>query len=142
LIIYRSLVALAAGVIFGFGLAWSGMMDPARVQGFLDVSGDWSASLAFVLAGAVMVAALGTFVARKMSRPALASTFDLPTKTRIDTPLVIGSAIFGLGWGLAGFCPGPAVASLSLGVPQVGIFVLAMVGGIIAHDRLMRGVQR
>jgi len=140
--VIRSFVALVAGAVFGFGLAWSGMMDPGRVQSFLDVTGDWSANLAFVLAGAVIVASLGVYLSRRMSHPVLATSFDFPTKTRIDAPLVIGAAIFGLGWGLAGFCPGPAVASLSLGLPQVGIFVLAMIGGMIVHDRVTRRVKQ
>lgn len=111
----RLLVALTAGVLFGFGLSLSGMVDPARVIGFLDVaSGHWDPSLAFVLGGALLVALPGVAIQRRLARPALDDRFHLPANAVIDRPLVLGSAIFGAGWGLAGFCPGPAVASLSV----------------------------
>ncbi|MBN9219388.1 MAG: YeeE/YedE family protein [Mesorhizobium sp.] len=129
------LAALAAGTIFGFGLALSGMLDPVRVQGFLDVFGAWDPSLAFVLGGAVAVAMGGMAFIRRMSRPLLADSFHWPMDSRIDAPLVIGSAIFGLGWGLGGFCPGPAMASLSLGLTPTLVFVAFMLAGMIAHDR-------
>lgn len=133
------LAALAAGTIFGFGLALSGMLDPVRVQGFLDVFGAWDPSLAFVLGGAVAVAMGGVAWIRQMSRPLLADSFHLPMNSRIDAPLVIGSAIFGLGWGLGGFCPGPAIASLSLGLTPSLIFVAFMQAGMVAHDRFFVG---
>ena len=107
--------ALLAGLLFGIGLAMSGMLDPARVQGFLDIAGAWDPSLAFVLGGAVGVAALGTLLSRRLRHPLLAGAFDVPTNQRIDAKLLGGTAMFGIGWGLEGFCPGPAVASLSLG---------------------------
>ncbi|WP_342236953.1 YeeE/YedE family protein [Inquilinus sp. OTU3971] len=128
-------VAVAAGLIFGLGLAMSGMMDPARVRGFLDVAGGWDPSLAFVLAGAVAVSAVGTLIMRRRSRPVLDQSFHLPKKTRIDPPLVVGSAIFGIGWGLAGFCPGPAIASLAVGLLPTAVFVIAMLAGMAIHDR-------
>ncbi|BCG87015.1 membrane protein [Mesorhizobium sp. 113-3-9] len=127
--------ALAAGTLFGFGLALSGMLDPVRVQGFLDVFGAWDPSLAFVLAGAVAVAMAGMAWIRRMSRPLLADRFHWPMNARIDAPLVIGSAIFGLGWGLGGFCPGPALASLSLGLMPTLVFVAFMLAGMVVHDR-------
>lgn len=126
----KVLVALIAGLLFGIGLAMSGMLDPARVLGFLDVFGAWDPSLAFVLGGAVTVSAIGTVVAARRHRPMLAGSFDTPTATRIDRPLLIGAAIFGIGWGLAGFCPGPALAALSLGLPKAVIFVVAMLAGM------------
>jgi uncharacterized protein len=129
----RSLAAFAAGLLFGLGLALSGMLDPARVRGFLDVGGAWDPSLAFVLGGAVSVSALGYGLARRLPRPALAETFDLPTSRRIDAPLVLGAALFGIGWGLSGFCPGPAVAALSTGAAPVLVFVAAMLLGMTAH---------
>ena len=131
-------VALAAGLIFGFGLALSGMLNPARVQGFLDIFGNWDPSLAFVLGGAVVVAFGGVALARRMNRPAFEPAFHLPEMNRIDGRLILGSAIFGLGWGLGGFCPGPAVASLSLGLWQTALFVAAMVTGMVVHDRRYR----
>lgn len=127
--------ALLSGLLFGLGLALSGMVDPARVLGFLDVAGPWDPTLVFVLGGAVAVSALGVLVSRRMTRPALAQRFDLPTRTRIDRPLILGAALFGVGWGLSGFCPGPALASLSLGLPGSLVFVLAMLGGMALHDR-------
>ena len=131
----RPVAALAAGTLFGLGLALSGMLDPVRVQGFLDIFGVWDPSLAFVLGGAVAVAMAGMAWLRRMSRPLLADRFHWPVNTRIDAPLVIGSAIFGLGWGLGGFCPGPAMASLSLGLTPTLVFVAFMLAGMVAHDR-------
>ena len=125
----RVIASLTSGVIFGFGVALSGMLDPARVQGFLDITGAWDPSLAFVLGGAVAVAMAGTLVAKRMQRPLLDGQFRLPSTRGIDTRLVVGSAIFGFGWGLGGFCPGPAVASTAM-------FVAFMLAGMILHDRV------
>jgi len=132
-------VALVSGAVFGLGLSLSGMLDPARVQGFLDVFGAWDPSLAFVLGGAVAVAMIGTALMRRMARPMLDTAFHLPTATKIDGRLIIGSAIFGVGWGLAGLCPGPALSALSLGLMPVVAFVVAMVIGMVVHDRLVQG---
>jgi uncharacterized membrane protein YedE/YeeE len=129
------LAALAAGLVFGFGLSLSGMLDPARVQGFLDVFGAWDPSLAFVLGGAVTVAMVGMRIVQRMDRPAFDRTFHLPFNNRIDGRLIIGSAIFGAGWGLGGFCPGPAIASLPLGLIQSVLFVAFMLAGMMLHDR-------
>ncbi|PZP53196.1 MAG: hypothetical protein DI595_04320 [Agrobacterium fabrum] len=133
----RLALALTAGALFGFGLSLSGMVDPARVSGFLDVaSGHWDPSLIFVLGGAVMVAVPGVLLSRFFAKPVLAEDFSLPAKTRIDRPLITGSAIFGVGWGLAGFCPGPALSAFALGLMPVVLFVCAMIAGMLAHDRL------
>ena len=133
----RVVLALAAGALFGFGLSLSGMVDPARVSGFLDVaSGHWDPSLMFVLGGAVMVAVPGVLLSRRLAKPVLAEDFSLPAKTRIDRPRITGSAIFGVGWGLAGFCPGPALLALALGLMPVVLFVSAMIAGMLVHDRL------
>jgi uncharacterized membrane protein YedE/YeeE len=126
----RTVAALVAGLLFGAGLALSGILDPVRVLGFLDVAGTWEPSLAFVLGGAVTVSAVGTVLARRMKTPVLAGSFDIPTGRRIDARLVLGSALFGIGWGLAGFCPGPAVAALSLLMPKALAFVAAMLAGM------------
>ncbi|CAN7326527.1 MULTISPECIES: YeeE/YedE family protein [Ensifer] len=134
----RLLATLASGVIFGIGLSLSGMLDPARVRGFLDVTRDWNPSLAFVLGGAVAVSALGVLLTRRMRRPLLDDAFHLPSNRVIDRRLIIGSAIFGVGWGLVGLCPGPALASLSLGLPATALFVVAMLAGMVLHDRLPR----
>ncbi|SCW87720.1 hypothetical protein SAMN02927900_06000 [Rhizobium mongolense subsp. loessense] len=134
----QTVAALMSGTVFGFGLSLSGMLDPARVQGFLDVFGTWDPSLAFVLGGAVSVAFVGVRLSRLMGRPALDDSFDMPTNRKIDAPLIIGSATFGLGWGLGGFCPGPAIAALPLGYARTFGFVIAMLVGMAAHDRLLR----
>jgi len=134
----RVMLALVAGALFGFGLSLSGMVDPARVSGFLDLaSGHWDPSLMFVLGGAVSVAVPGVLLSRFIGRPVLAEDFSLPAKTRIDRPLILGSAIFGIGWGIAGFCPGPALSAFALGLLPVILFVCAMIAGMLAHDRLV-----
>jgi len=132
----RILAALAAGLTFGLGLALSGMLDPARVRGFLDVAGTWDPSLVFVLGGAVTVSGLGYRLSRRLSGPVLDARFDLPARRRIDAPLIVGAALFGIGWGLSGFCPGPAVAALSTGAVPVLVFVAAMLIGMALHDLL------
>ncbi|MBW4022188.1 MAG: YeeE/YedE family protein [Proteobacteria bacterium] len=129
----KPLAGLLAGLVFGLGLAVSGMIDPARVLGFLDVAGRWDPSLAFVLAGAVAVSTVSVLVARRRARPVLARRFNWPQATTIDGRLLTGAAIFGIGWGLAGFCPGPAIASLTLGYGKSGLFVAAMLAGMALY---------
>jgi len=129
--------ALLAGLLFGLGLALSGMLDPVRVQGFLDVTGAWDPSLAFVLGGAVGVSALGNLLARHVRHPLLAAAFDIPSSRQIDVKLLGGSALFGIGWGLAGFCPGPALAALSLGLPKAFVFVAAMLLGMWGYKTMI-----
>lgn len=117
------------GLLFGLGLTISEMIDPARVIGFLDVTGRWDPTLAFVLAGALAVTLpLFRFILRRPC-PVLDRQFHLPTQSRIDRRLIAGAAIFGIGWGLAGLCPGPALAGLASGKPAVFLFVAAMIGG-------------
>lgn len=128
--------ALASGAVFGLGLSLSGMLNPARVQGFLDIFGVWDPSLAFVLGGAVLVAFVGFRIMDRMQRPILSETFHVPKNRKIDAPLIIGSALFGIGWGLGGFCPGPAVASMSVGLTKSFVFVAAMIVGMTLHDRV------
>ena len=133
------LTALLSGLIFGIGLTLSGMIDPARVLGFLDITGAWDPRLAFVLTGAVSVSAVGTMLSRRRARPVLAEQFEQPPSRPIDAKLLLGAAIFGVGWGLAGFCPGPAIASLSLGLGKSMGFVAAMLLGMIGHRVLFTG---
>lgn len=132
----RLAVALLAGLVFGLGLSLSGMLDPARVRGFLDVTGEWDPSLIFVLGGAVTVAALGYVLSLRLSHPALDQAFQIPRNRRIDAALIGGAALFGIGWGLSGFCPGPAVAALSTGALPVAVFVVAMLAGMVGHRAL------
>ena len=134
---FRLATTLVSGLVFGFGLSLSGMLDPARVRAFLDIAGNWNPSLAFVLGGAVSVSALGVLLTRRLKRPLFDETFHLPDNQIIDRRLIVGSAIFGIGWGLVGLCPGPALASLSLGLPATILFVAAMVAGMLIHDRLV-----
>jgi uncharacterized membrane protein YedE/YeeE len=140
----RTLLALAAGLLFGLGLAISRMIDPAKVLGFLDVAGDWDPSLAFVMAGAVAVAAVGFRLGTRRARPLLDTDFHAPTRAAVDRPLVIGAALFGIGWGLVGYCPGPALAGLMLGRIETWIFVGAMILGVAVHRlyQLQAGVGR
>lgn len=134
----RVTVAVLAGTLFGFGLSLSGMIDPARVLGFLDVaSGRWDPSLIFVLGGAVSVAVVGVLIQRSRATPVLDAEFYLPARTDIDRRLVLGSALFGIGWGLAGFCPGPAISALATGLTPVLLFVAAMIVGMLVHDRIL-----
>jgi uncharacterized membrane protein YedE/YeeE len=123
------LTSFIAGALFGSGLTISEMINPARVMGFLDVTGRWDPTLAFVMAGALAVTVPAFTLVLRRQRPALAPQFYLPTKLKIDSRLILGSAIFGVGWGLAGFCPGPALAGLASGNASVYLFVAAMLAG-------------
>jgi len=125
------LVALTAGLVFGLGLTLSGMIDPARILGFLDVAGVWNPILGVVMASAVAVAAVGFAVARRLPHPLVGSAFHPPGRTAIDVRLVGGAALFGIGWGLVGYCPGPALASLGLGLRPTWLFVGAMMAGMV-----------
>ena len=127
------IAALAAGLLFGTGLTVSQMINPAKVLGFLDITGNWDPSLAFVLAGAVGTVALGfLFVRRRRTAPLFAATFDAPTARDIDRNLVFGATLFGIGWGLVGLCPGPALAALAIAPAEVALFVAAMLIGMAA----------
>lgn len=129
----QALVALLCGVVFGAGLAISGMTNPAKVLAFLDVAGHWDPTLLFVMGSALAVSTAGVAIAQRRVRPWLAETFALPTRKDIDAQLVAGAVIFGVGWGLVGVCPGPAIAALSRGSSHVAVFVAAMFAGVVAH---------
>ena len=124
------LISVISGVLFGIGLIVSGMSDPAKVLNFLDVSGTWDASLAFVMAGALLVTAVGYRWAWRQPKPLLADKFDLPLRSYLDAKLLSGAATFGVGWGLSGLCPGPAVTSLPLLAPGILAFMPAMLVGM------------
>jgi uncharacterized membrane protein YedE/YeeE len=131
------LVSALAGLAFGIGLAISGMVNPATVQAFLDLSGQWQPTLGFVMGGALLVnIPLYWYTRRRRTRPLLEPRFVLPTATQIDRRLIVGAACFGIGWGIAGFCPGPALASLSTGLPLVLEFCLAMFVGMFIAQRV------
>jgi uncharacterized membrane protein YedE/YeeE len=128
--------ALAAGMLFAFGLAVSEMINPARVMGFLDGAGRWDPTLLWVMAGALSITAPAFPLILRLRKPLLAREFSLPLKSRIDRPLVLGAVIFGVGWGLAGFCPGPALAALASALSGVLVFVVAMLVGQWLASRL------
>jgi len=134
--------ALAAGVLFGVGLIAGGMTDPAKVQGFLDLFGRWDPSLAFVMGGAIAVAVGAFALARRRQARGAASwsgePIELPTSTSIDARLVGGGVLFGIGWGLAGFCPGPAIVAAASGYAPALWFVPAMLAGMLAHDFVLQ----
>lgn len=125
------LSAFGVGLLFGLGLLVSQMSNPEKVLAFLDVFGAWDPSLAFVMGGAVLVSSLGYFAARRMGRPVLAPKLDVPSRRDLDPRLLAGAAIFGLGWGLVGLCPGPALTLLPIEPRQAGIFVAAMLVGML-----------
>ena len=124
------LIAFGTGLVFGIGLLVSGLANPAKVLAFLDLGGAWDPSLLFTMGGAVAVAAVAFRSARQRGRTLLGAAIRLPVATGIDRRLVLGSVVFGIGWGLAGFCPGPAIASLAAGSTKPLLFVLAMVTGM------------
>lgn len=126
----RIACGFAAGVLFGLGLVISGMTDPAKVVNFLDLAGTWDPSLAFVMAGAIAVTFTGYRIAFGRGRPLFDSAFHVPAAGKIDATLLVGAAIFGVGWGLAGFCPGPAITSLARFAPGTLVFVAAMAAGM------------
>lgn len=134
------LVPLAGGTIFGAGLTVGGMTDPARVRSFLDIAGAWDPTLAFVMGGAVLVMALTWVLQRQMLRPFFAEGFSLPDRSDITPRLVGGSALFGIGWGIAGLCPGPGFAALAIEPVSAAIFIAAMLAGM-GLVRLVEGQQ-
>ncbi len=137
----RGILAAASGLIFGLGLIAGGMTDPGKVKGFLDIFGKWDPSLALVMGGAI---AVGVFAFAAAARRKLSWTgdpIDLPRSTVIDARLLLGGALFGAGWGIGGFCPGPALVALGSGLPAAGIFVVAMLVGMVIHDQVIARIS-
>lgn len=131
----QRVIEFVLGLLFGVGLLISGMTDPGKVQGFLDVAGAWDPSLALVMGGGVMVGLLGFSWAKKKHCSFSGTPLQWPEMTQIDRPLVLGSLMFGTGWGLAGFCPGPALVGMAAGNDKALVFVLAMMAGMVLFDR-------
>lgn len=129
----RTLAAIVSGLLFGAGLVVSDMINPARVLAFLDVTGNWDPSLAFVMGGALVPSALAYRMRRCRKTPVFDDRFHVPAQTRPDGALIGGAVLFGLGWGLVGFCPGPAIAALTTGRWEAGLFVAAMLSGMVAY---------
>lgn len=132
------LSSLLAGLVFGLGLIVSGMANPAKVLGFLDLAGLWDPSLAFVMAGAIVVGFFAFLLANKRRNSLLGVEMKLPAAGSVNRRLVIGSLLFGMGWGLAGFCPGPGLVALGMGEPKAAVFVLAMLAGMGLFELLER----
>lgn len=139
----NNIIAFIIGIIFGAGLTIAQMINPAKVLAFLDLAGNWDPSLAFVMGGGAGVAAIGYRLAWRRSRPLFAEAFQIPTRKDLDARLLIGAGLFGIGWGIAGLCPGPAIASLALGYGEAVIFTAAMFVGFGLYeifDRTMKNL--
>ena len=134
----KNLLTLISGLLFGFGLLLSGMADPAKVQNFLDLFGTWDPSLAFVMGGAIAVTMPGFWLVIRRNKPFFNEVFHLPSRTDLDARLITGAAIFGVGWGLGGFCPGPAVTALPLAAEGTLIFVVTMLTGMAASKYVLQ----
>lgn len=134
----KHLLALFTGVVFGTGIAVSGMIDPAKVLNFFDIAGSWDPSLAFVMGGALIVTFLGYRLAWRRSAPFFGTRFQLPSSTGIDMKLIGGAALFGIGWGIAGFCPGAAIPALGTGRWEVALFLISVVGGFFLRRLIAR----
>lgn len=131
----NSVFAALSGLVFGLGLIASGMTNPAKVKGFLDLFGAWDPSLALVMGGAIAVASVGFALARRRTRSWTGAAMEIPRSTAIDTRLLAGGVLFGIGWGIAGLCPGPAIVSAGAGSAAALVFVGAMLAGMGVHDR-------
>ncbi len=134
--------AFLTGLVFGTGIAISGMMDPAKVLNFFDIAGSWDPSLAFVMAGALIVTFAGYRLAWRRNAPLFGGGFQVPTATAIDGRLIAGSALFGIGWGIAGFCPGAAIPALGTGRWEVALFLLAVTAGFALRRLLTQTAAR
>jgi uncharacterized membrane protein YedE/YeeE len=130
------IVSFVAGFLLSVGISISGMISPGKVLDFLDITGNWDPTMLVVLGGAVMVSLIGFFFVLKQSKPVFAEKFMVPTLTKVDRPLVIGQILFGIGWGIVGYCPGPVFSSLALGYAEPIIVTLAIIGGALLYRKL------
>jgi uncharacterized membrane protein YedE/YeeE len=137
----KVLAALLSGILFGVGLAVSQMTNPAKVQAFLDVAGVWDPSLAFVMGTALVVSSIAVAIARRRPQSLLGEPLQIPEAATLDLRLIAGASLFGVGWGLGGFCPGPALAGLAMGVPAVWVFTASMLAGILSYRWVFRVVS-
>ena len=134
----RYLIALVGGLVFGLGLIASGMTDPAKIKGFLDLVGPWDPSLAFVMGGAIAIGVPAFAMAKHRTTSWSGDPMEIPSNTLIDWRLIAGGVLFGIGWGIGGFCPGPALVAMGYGLGAAWIFVAAMLAGMLIHDRLLK----
>lgn len=132
----KNMIGLLAGLLFGFGLLISGMTDPVKVQGFLDVFGAWDISLALVMGGGLIVALVGVQLAKRQQSSWIGTSIEMPSKTTINSKLLIGAMLFGIGWGLVGICPGPGIVLLGTGEWQAYVFIPAMIVGMLIYQWL------
>lgn len=137
----KNIIGLLVGLLFGFGLLVSGMTDPVKVQGFLDVFGAWDISLALVMGGGLIVAIIGVQLAKRQYTSWIGTDIDMPTKTTINKKLLIGAMLFGIGWGLVGICPGPGIVLLGTGVWQAYVFIPAMIVGMLLYRWLEPSIK-
>ena len=138
----RSICIALSGLVFGLGLCISQMVDPIKVLGFLDIAGEWDPSLALVMLGALIIAIPGFTAVLQRSQPLYADAFPAPNKLNIDPKLIVGGLLFGCGWGLVGFCPGPSIASLAYGLPSSFIFVASMVAGMSLANGFTKALSK
>ena len=131
-------IEFLVGLLFGWGLLLSGMTDPGKVQGFLDLLGAWDPSLALVMGGAIAVGLFAFALAKRRATTFLGGVLQMPASRDIDRPLVVGSLVFGAGWGLAGFCPGPGIVAMAAGQPKAAVFVAAMLAGMLVYQLMDR----
>ena len=132
-----NLFGFISGLVFGIGLILAGMADPLKVKGFLDLAGAWDPSLALVMGGAIALGAVAFALAKRRELSWTGAPIEIPTNRSIDTRLILGGVLFGAGWGIGGFCPGPALVALGSGMGAAGIFVAAMLVGMVVHDKFM-----
>ena len=132
-----NLFGFISGLVFGIGLILAGMADPSKVKAFLDLAGAWDPSLALVMGGAIALGAVAFALAKRRELSLTGTPIEIPTNRSIDTRLILGGVLFGAGWGIAGFCPGPALVALGSGKAAAGIFVAAMLVGMVVHDKFM-----
>jgi hypothetical protein len=133
----RDIFSIASGLIFGLGLILGGMSDPAKVKAFLDLFGNWDPSLAFVMGGAIAVGVFAFAAGKKRTASWTGERMEIPTSKVIDTRLIAGGVLFGTGWGIGGFCPGPALVALGSGMMPAAAFIAAMLAGMVVHDRFL-----
>ncbi|MDP2005990.1 MAG: YeeE/YedE family protein [Rubrivivax sp.] len=134
----KHILSLFSGLVFGLGLILGGMTDPLKVKAFLDIGGAWDPSLALVMGGAIAVGVIAFTLARRRKRSWTGTAMEIPANRTVDKRLVIGGMLFGAGWGVGGFCPGPALVALGGGMGEAGIFVAAMLVGMVAHDKWLQ----